>query len=82
MGTILEKASHGRFVIPTLSSLEDDKVLGPDGFLMKFYYEIWDVLPGDVMGTFGEFHKKATLYRSLNTSFIALIPKEKGCEGP
>ncbi|XP_059654736.1 uncharacterized protein LOC132301504 [Cornus florida] len=59
-----------------LSSCNGDKVLGPDGFTMHFFIESWAVVRGEVMGTFQEFHSTGVFEKSLNASFIALIPKK------
>lgn len=32
-----------------LLSLKDDKALGPDGFLMKFFNVFWEVINADVI---------------------------------
>lgn len=58
----------------------ENKAPGPNGFPMNVFKVFWGVIGGDVMGAMKEFHKKkkAALWRTLNTSFIALIPKMKG----
>lgn len=45
---------------------------------MKFMREFWDMLGKDVMMAMNEFHHKAALCISLNSTFIALIPLKKG----
>lgn len=61
-----------------LKSLCEDKALGPDGFPMKFFKVFWPMLGEDVMNPLLEFHRKSALCRSLNATFISLIPKKAG----
>jgi hypothetical protein len=45
---------------------------------MGFVKACWRVIKEDVMAVFGEFHSKASFQKSLNATFIALIPKKVG----
>ena len=65
-------------VFSTLSSLCGDKASGPDGFTLAFWQSYWDVVKGEVMGFFGEFYELGCLERSLNATFIILVPKKRG----
>jgi hypothetical protein len=51
---------------------------GPNGFSMAFFKECWDVLRGDIMEVFRVFHDRGFFEKSLNASFISLIPKILG----
>lgn len=53
-----------------------DKCPGPDGFNIKFLQSFWEVVEADFVNFFSEFHEKSKLVRSLNSSFITLIPKK------
>jgi hypothetical protein len=44
---------------------------------MAFFQKCWSVLEEDIMGFFGEVHTYCKFERSLNASFIALIPKKQ-----
>ena len=57
--------------------MEGDKALGPDGFAMAFFQKCWSVVEIDVMAFFDHFHKSSKFERSLNASFLSLIPKKK-----
>jgi hypothetical protein len=57
--------------------LQGDKAPGPDGFTMAFFQKCWLVLEADVMGFFDEVYHHCKFERSLNASFIALIPKRQ-----
>lgn len=55
-----------------------DKAPGPDGFSMAFFQESWDIVKEDVMQIFHAFHSSQKFEKSLNATFIALIPKIVG----
>ena len=56
--------------------MEGDKTLGPDGFSMNFFYHCWRVVDRDVLAVFEEFYQHYKFEKSLNATFIALIPKK------
>ena len=56
--------------------MEGDNALGPDGFTMAFFQKCWSVVEVDVMVVFEHFHRYSVFERSLNASFLALIPKK------
>ena len=49
---------------------------GPDGFTMTFFQKCWSVVEKDVMAFFDHFHRSSEFERSLNASFLSLIPKK------
>jgi hypothetical protein len=52
-----------------------NKAPGPDGFPAEFYQAFWEVIKGDLMALFNDFHEgKLPLY-SLNFGIITLLPK-------
>lgn len=55
-----------------------NKAPGLDRFNMGFLLEFWDVLKGDVMAVFKEFHTSGKFVKILNSTFIVLIPKVSG----
>jgi len=55
-----------------------DKAPSPDGFSMAFFQDCWDVIKPDLMWVFLDFHARSNFEKSLNASFIALIPKKAG----
>ncbi|RVW51943.1 Transposon TX1 uncharacterized 149 kDa protein [Vitis vinifera] len=57
-------------------SLCGDKVSGLDEFSMAFWQFCWDIVKFEVMGLFVEFHHSGLFERSLNPTFIVLIPKK------
>lgn len=62
----------------TLRELVGEKTPGPDGFPMWFYQLGWNFHKADILRVFDDFHRNGFLDWRLNTSFISLVPKEKG----
>lgn len=58
--------------------MEDDKAPSPDGFPTNFLKVGWEVVEKEVMAVFVEFHSKNCWCKSLNATFIMLIPKKLG----
>ncbi|KAL6336179.1 hypothetical protein AAG906_011061 [Vitis piasezkii] len=65
-----------------LNSMEmnGDKAPGPDGFTMAFWQSCWDFLKEEVVELFKEFYDQKSFSKSLNTTFLVLIPKKGGVE--
>ncbi|CAL5412431.1 unnamed protein product [Camellia sinensis] len=61
-----------RYVI---KNSDGNKAPEPDGFNLAFYKKCWGVVKPEVLQFLREFHQNASLVSSLNSSFIALIPK-------
>jgi hypothetical protein len=62
-------------VLEVIKSMNRDKALGPDGYPLAFFQDCWDVFKADIMGVFTYVHAHSKFVKSLNASFIALIPK-------
>ena len=60
--------------------MNGDKAPGPDGFTLAFWQFCWDIVKHEVMGFFAEFHSSSRFERSLNSTFIVLIPKKGGTD--
>ena len=56
--------------------MEGDKAPGPDGFTIAFFHKCWSVVEKDVMDFFEYFHQHSVFERSMNASFLTLIPKK------
>ena len=63
-------------IFAALSSCCGDKAPGPDDFTMAFWLFCWDVVKPEILGLFREFYLHGTFQRSLNSTFLLLIPKE------
>ena len=76
----LEEVFSEEEVLKALSDLNGDKAPGPDGFPIRFWQFCWDVVKEEIMGFLLEFHERGRFVRSLNSTFLVLIPKKPGAE--
>ena len=72
----LEREFSKEEVVKVLQEMEGDKAPGPDGFTMAFFQKCWSVVEIDVMAFCDHFHRSSEFERSLNASFLSLIPKK------
>ena len=72
----LERRFEKEEILLALNELARDKALGPDGFSMAFFHHCWRVVERDVLVVFEEFYHHSKFEKSLNATFIALIPKK------
>ena len=56
--------------------MEEDRALGPDSFSMAFFHHRWRVVEKDVLTVFKEFCQYSKFEKSLNITFITLVPKK------
>jgi hypothetical protein len=76
----LEEPFEEREVWKVIKGMDGDKAPGPDGFSMAFFQGCWDVIKGDFVAVFAEFHERGKFVKSINSTFIALIPKVHGAK--
>ncbi|RVX17218.1 LINE-1 retrotransposable element ORF2 protein [Vitis vinifera] len=76
----LEEAFTKEDVFSALSDMNEDKAPGPDGFSLSFWQFSWEFVKVEVMGFFKEFHEHGRFVKSLNSTFLVLIPKKAGTE--
>eukprot|EP00253_Pinus_taeda_P030389 PITA_30389 len=60
-----------------MSQLKEGKAPGPDGFTTTFFHTFWDLIKYEVWQIVEESRTLHWMLPSLNTTFIALIPKEE-----
>ena len=72
----LEREFSKEEVTQVLAEMEGDKAPRPDGFTMVFFQKCGSVVEMDVMAVFEHFHRYSVFERSLNASFLSLIPKK------
>jgi exonuclease III len=60
--------------------MNPDKAPGPDGFTARFYTHCWDIIKKDLSRMVMKAQVCNKLGGSTNSSFLALIPKEKGAK--
>ncbi|RVW86677.1 LINE-1 reverse transcriptase-like [Vitis vinifera] len=77
---ILELPFTEEEVHSALRGMNGDKASGPDGFTGAFWQVCWEFVKEEVMEMFKEFHEHKTFLKSLNATFLVLIPKKGGAE--
>ena len=63
-----------------LMDMNGDKAPGLDGFTGAFWEFCWEFVKEEVLEMFKEFHEQNVFLKSLNTTFLVLIPKKGGAE--
>ncbi|RVW92610.1 hypothetical protein CK203_039397 [Vitis vinifera] len=61
---------------PSLNEKNGDKAPGPDGFPLAFWQFCWEFVKDNIMGFFKKFHERGRFFRSLNITFLVLVPKK------
>ncbi|RVW88888.1 putative ribonuclease H protein [Vitis vinifera] len=64
-----------------LMEMNGDKAPGPDGFTVAFWQSCWGFVKEEILAMFKEFHEQNTFLKSLNNTFLVLIPKKVLNEG-
>ena len=72
----LERRFEKEEILLAVNELAGDKAPGPDGFSKAFFHHCWRVVESDVLAIFEEFYQHSKFEKSLNATFIALIPKK------
>ena len=72
----MERSFEKDEILSVVRDMEGDKAPGLDGFSMAFFHHYWSVVERDVLAIFKEFYKHCKFEKSLNATFIALIPKK------
>jgi hypothetical protein len=73
----LERLFGEEEVAGVVAGFNGDKAPGPDGFSMWFFQSCWDILHPDVMAVLHYFHGLSSFEKSLNATFVSLIPKKQ-----
>ena len=60
--------------------MNGDKAPRPDGFTVAFWQSCWDFVKEEILEIFKEFHEQSSFLKSLNNTFLVLIPKKDGAE--
>jgi len=76
----LERVFEEQEVWEVMREMNGDKASSPDSFSMAFFQKYWAVLKQDIMAVFSEFHNSYQFERSLNATFVSLIPKKADAE--
>ena len=67
-------------ILAAISGLNGDKAPGLDGFRLAFWSFSWDFVKDEVMGFFREFFEHNQFVKSLNATFLVLVPKGRTVE--
>lgn len=73
--TLLDIIPTSEEIFQTVKSLRSTKAPGPNGLPTLFYTAYWDIVGNEVISTVQEFFNTGRLMKSLNHTFIVLIPK-------
>ncbi|RVW30958.1 Transposon TX1 uncharacterized 149 kDa protein [Vitis vinifera] len=76
----LEESFSEQEVLEVLKGFCGDKAPEPDVFTMAFWQSSWEFVKEEVLGFFRDFHNHGRFVKSLNATFIVLIPKKGGAE--
>ena len=58
--------------------MKKGKAPSPDGFPIKFFQEFWEIIKFDLLEVVQESYQNKQMLKSLNATFLALIPKLDG----
>ena len=63
-----------------LVDMNGDKAPSPDGFTLFFWQSCWDFVNEEILEMFKEFYDQNIFLKSLNNTFLVLLPKKGGAE--
>ena len=63
-----------------LMEMNGDKALGSNGFTMAFWQSCWEFIKEEILEMFKDFYEHSSFLKSLNNTFLVLIPKKSGAE--
>ena len=64
----------------TIQGLKGDKAFELDGFPLAFWSFSWEFVKEEVLGFLKEFYEHSRFVKSLNVTFLVLIPKKTNVE--
>ncbi|RVW55567.1 Transposon TX1 uncharacterized 149 kDa protein [Vitis vinifera] len=68
-------------IFSALMDMDGDKAPSPDGFTVAFWQACWDFAKEEIVELFKEFYDQKSFAKSLNATFLVIIPKKGGAEG-
>uniref|UniRef100_A0A2N9F9F3 Reverse transcriptase domain-containing protein n=1 Tax=Fagus sylvatica TaxID=28930 RepID=A0A2N9F9F3_FAGSY len=74
----LDRSFTEEEVVGVVKDMAGNKSLGLDGFSMAFFQNYWAIVKDDVMVVLHEFYAHGNFEKSINATFITLIPKKPG----
>eukprot|EP00253_Pinus_taeda_P036043 PITA_36043 len=79
--TLLKEISMEE-VEEAVKSMPNDKAPGLDGFTINFYKACWPTIKSEIWEVVEDSRRSGTILKSLNSTFLALIPKEENAHTP
>ena len=76
----LERSFTEDEIHAALMEMNGDKAPGPDGFTMAFWQSCWEFIKEEILEMFKDFYDHSSFLKSLNNTFLVLIPKKSGAE--
>jgi hypothetical protein len=76
----LENPFKEKEVREVIKGMDRDNAPSPDGFSMAFFQDCWEMVKGNFMAVFEEFHARGKFVKSISSTFISLIPKIHGAK--
>ena len=73
----LERPFEEDEITLVVRNMNGDKSPSPNDFPMSFFLACWQVIKSDLMAVFNEFYATGSFERSLNATFLTLIPKKE-----
>jgi hypothetical protein len=73
----LNKLVSEEEIFAAIKQFNPDKAPGLDGFTIHFYIRCWSIIKFDFIRMIHYVHKSSHMGGATNSSFLALIPKEK-----
>ena len=73
----LEKPFTKKEVFFALHELNGEKAPGLDGHTTAFWHFSWETVEGEVMVVFKDFFVSGKFEKSLNSTFIVMVPKKE-----
>ncbi|WMV47268.1 hypothetical protein MTR67_040653, partial [Solanum verrucosum] len=65
-------------IFSVIKSCAPDKTPGPDGLTMAFFQHAWKIIKYEIIKALRHYHQHCHMVKSVNATFISLIPKKKG----
>lgn len=62
--------------------MHNDKSAGPDGSNVDFFKACWNIVKQEILQVVEDSKRHRTILKALNSSFIALIPKQELAQTP
>ena len=78
----LEKPFSEEEVFFALHELNGEKAPRLNGYTIAFWHFNWETVKGEVMAVFKDFFVSGKFVKSLNSTFIVMVPKKEGADDP